>query len=235
MADLDRLFLHEELLLLGLKDDKGTFASGTNMTYGLGGAILAELLLDRRIKVVTPKKTPLAEGLRSSKSGDPVIDECLRKIRDARKRASLQTWVSRFVGIKRLKHRIAEGLVKRRILRVEEGKVLGIFSRTMYPEADPGPERAILERLRRAIFGNATDIDPRTVALVALAHHSSVLKIVFDKKKLKERKARIERIMNGDLSGKATAQAIEAMEAVQTAVMVAVILPTIISTTTMHH
>jgi hypothetical protein len=235
MADRNRLFLHEELLLLGLKDDKGTFASGTNMTYGLGGALLAELLLERKIKVVTPKKTPLAEGLSYSRSGDPVIDECLQKIRDARKRASLQTWVSRFVGIKRLKPRIAEGLVKRGILRVEEDKILGIFSRTMYPESDPGPERAIIERLRHAIFGNATDIDSRTVALVALAHHSSVLKVVFDKKKLKERKTRIERIMNGDLSGKATAQAIQAMEAVQTAVMVAVILPTIITSSVVHH
>jgi len=232
MAKRDDLFLHEEIMLLALRDEKGTFASGTQYSYGLGGAILAELLLGERIGVVTPKKTPLAEPLRFDRMGDPVLDECLQKIRDARKRAALQTWVSRFVGVKKLKHRVAEGLCKRRILRAEEGKILGIFSRKLYPELDPGPEKRIIERLRRVIFGNVSDVDPHTVTLISLAHHTGLLKVVFDKKKLKERKAKIEKIMNGDLTAKATRQAIEAM---QTAVLVAVIVPTLVSTTVIHH
>ena len=105
MSGRDRLFLHEEIMLLALRDEKGTVASGTMYGYGLGGAILAELLLAERIRVVTPKKTPLVELVSSQRVGDPVIDECLDKIRDAKKRASLQTWVSRFVNIKHLKHR----------------------------------------------------------------------------------------------------------------------------------
>jgi len=162
--------------------------------------------------------------------GDPVIDECLEKVRSAKKRASLETWVSRFVGVKRLHHRVAEGLAKRGILRVETGKVLGIFSRTVYPEVDPGPEERIIARLRRVIFEGASDVDPRTVALVSLAHHTGLLRVIFDKKELKAQKDRIEGIMNGDLTAKATQAAIEAMQA---AVMVACILPAILVTTTM--
>jgi len=232
MSGRDRLFLHEEIMLLALRDEKGTVASGTMYSYGLGGAILAELLLAERIRVVTPKKTPLVELVSSQRMGDPVIDECLDKIRDAKKRGSLQTWVSRFVNIKNLKHRVAEGLCKRRILRAEEGRVLVIFNRTTYPEINPGPEKAIIERLRRAIFGAATEVDPRTVTLLSLTHHTGVLKLIFDKKKLKGRKARIENVMNGDLTAAATAGAIEA---IQTAILVAVILPTIITTTVIHH
>ena len=57
MTDRDELFLHEKIMLLALQDEKGTLESGTMYTYGLGGAILAELLLGERIRVVTPKKT----------------------------------------------------------------------------------------------------------------------------------------------------------------------------------
>ena len=225
MADRDDLFLHEEIMLLALRDEKGTVEWGTQYSFGMGGAILAELLLDERIRVVTPKKTPLAEPVNLQRFGDPVIDECLEKLRSAKKRASLQTWVSRFANIKNLHHRVAERLADRSILRVDESRVLGIFSRTVYPEVDPGPEKRIIARLRRAIFEDAREVDPRTVALVSLAHHTGILKVVFDKKELKTRKKRIEQVMNGDLTAKATQQAIEAMQA---AVLVAVILPAII-------
>jgi hypothetical protein len=163
---------------------------------------------------------------------DPVLEECLERVRDAKKRASLQTWVSRFATVKNLRHRVAAGLCQRRILRAEEGKILGIFSRKIYPELDPGPEKRIVERLRRAIFGAGSGIDPRTVTLVSLAHHTGLLKVVFDKKDLKRTKPRIEKIMNGDLTAKATA---EAIQAVQTAVLVAAILPVVFSTTVVHH
>ena len=232
MTDRDELFLHEKIMLLALQDEKGTIESGTMYTYGLGGAILAELLLGERIRVVTPKKTPLAEAVGFESFGDPVIDECLTMIRNAKKRASLQTWVSRFVGIKNLRHRIAEGLAKRGILRVDTGKVLGIFSRKIYPEVDPGPEKRIIAELRRAIFQGASDIDPRTVTLISLAYHTGLLRIVFGKKEVKAAKVRLEKIMNGDLTGKAAKEAIEAMQAV---VLVACILPAIMTATTVTH
>ncbi len=232
MTDRDELFLHEKIMLLALRDEEGTVESGTMYNYGLGGAILAELLLGERIRVVTPKKTPLVELVRFNRFGDPVIDECLEKIRDAKKRASLQTWVSRFVGIKNLRHRIAEGLAKRGILRVDTGKVLGIFSRKIYPEVDPGPEKRIIGQLRRAIFQGASDIDPRTVTLISLAYHTGLLRNVFGKKEVKAAKARLEKIMNGDLTGKAAKEAIEAMQAV---VLVACILPAIMVSTTVTH
>ena len=232
MTDRDELFLYEKIMLLALQDEKGTVESGTMYTYGLGGAILAELLLGERIRVVTPKKTPLAEAVGFESFGDPVIDECLTMIRNAKKRASLQTWVSRFVGIKNLRHRVADGLAKRGILRVDTGKVLGIFSRKIYPEVDPGPEKRIIAELRRAIFEGASDIDPRTVTLISLAYHTGLLRIVFGKKEVKTEKARLEKIMNGDLTGKAAKEAIEAMQAV---VLVACILPAIMVSTTVTH
>ena len=39
------LFLHEEILLLALKDEEGTIASGTWYQQAIAGAILATLYL----------------------------------------------------------------------------------------------------------------------------------------------------------------------------------------------
>ena len=215
------LFLHEEILLLALRDEEGTIASGTMYQYAIGAALLAELLLSKRIEVEQSGKKKLVNLVSSTLLGEPLIDECLEKISSAKRRAVLQTWVSRFAGVKNLKHRVARQLCKRGVLRADEDKVLLIFTRKIYPEVNPGPEKELIERLRYAIFTDAGDVEPRTVVLLSLANSTGLLKVVFDKKKLKGRKARIKQIVNGEITGKAATEAIQAMQA---AVMVAVIM-----------
>ena len=224
-----QLYLHEEILLLALRDEEGTIASGTLYHYAIGGAVLAELLLGQRVRLEASKKKQLLTLADSTPIGDPVIDECLEKVRTSKKRATAQTWVSTFAGLKNLKHRVAEGLCDRGILKEEDAKVLLLFTRKTYPELDPEPERELVERLRQAVFTDTDDVETRTVVLASLANSAGVLKVAFDKKELKGRKDRIERIVNGEVTGKATQEAIQAMQA---AVMMATIIPTIITTTT---
>jgi len=223
------LHFHEEIMLLVLKDKDGTFASGTWSSLALGGAVLAELMMEKRIEVEEIKKKKYVKLLNRTAVGEPVIDECLTRIAEAKKRAQLQTWVSKLGHLKNFKHKVAGQLVRRGILRIDEDNVLGIFKRKVYPEIDPQPERELIERLREAIFGDSTEIDPRTVVLLSLAQSADILKLFFDRKELKKQKQRIERIVNGELIGKATK---EAVQAVQAAVMVACIMPAVIATTT---
>ena len=104
-----------------------------------------------------------------------------------------------------------------------------LFTRKIYPEINPEPEKEIIGRLRRAIFTDTDRVDARTVILVAIANSSNLLPAIFDRKKLKLRKRRIKDIVNGDVSGKATKEAIAAM---QTAVMMSVMTSTMIMTAT---
>ena len=224
MRKNNALYLHEEIMLLALRDEKGTVFSGTMYNFAIGGAVLAELLMAKRIDVEAVKKSQYARILSPVPVGDPLIDECLAKLAGAKKRAQLRTWVSKFANTRNLKHRVAEQLARRWILRVDEDKVLGIFTRKIYPEIDPGPEKDVIGRLRRAVFTDGGGIDPRTVVLLSLANGADLLKLVFDKKQLKGRKARIEQVVNGELTGAATKEAIQAMQA---AVMVACIMPAI--------
>jgi hypothetical protein len=93
-------------------------------------------------------------------------------------------------------------------------------------------QQELTERLREAIFSDIREVDPRTVVLLSLAKSADLLRLIFDKKQLKSRKTRIEQVVNGEMTGKATQEAIQAM---QTAVMVACIMPAIIASTTAVH
>jgi hypothetical protein len=218
-------------MLLALRDEEGTIASGTMYKYAIGAAVLSELLLNKRIAVEESKKKKFVNLVSSQPFGEALIDQCLEKISNAKRRASLQTWVSRFASVKNLKHRVARQLCERGILRADEDKIFLLFARKIYPEINPEPERRLIERLRQAIFTDSRDVAPQTVVLVSLANSTGLLKVVFDKKELKGRKARIEEIINGEITGKAAKEAIEAMQA---AVMVCCIMPAITTAAISH-
>ena len=222
------LHLYQEVMLLSLRGEKGTIESGTMYQYAIGGAVLAELILEGKIGIQERRKKKFAVTADSSRTGDDLLDECLQKVRDAKRPAQLQTWVSKFAGVKKLKHRVAQSLVRKRILEMEESLILGLFTRKVYPEINSKPEAELRERLRQAIFTDVTDIDPRTVVLMSLAKAGNLLQVAFNKKELKARKQRIEDVINGDVAGSATKEAIEAMQA---AIFVATMIPVIVSTT----
>lgn len=221
------LFLYEEIMLLALRDEKGTVATGFPEQV-VAGAVLAELLLGNRIEVEDTRRQ-LVDVIDQGPVGDPVIDECLEKMVAAKRRASLKAWVQKLAHIKGLRHKVARQLCDRGILRADEDKVLLLFKRRIYPEIDSKPEREIIRRLRKAIFTDQRHLDPRTVVLVSLANGADLLRQAFGRKELKPRKKRIEQIANGDMTGKATKEVIAACQA---AVMVAVIIPAVTSTTT---
>jgi hypothetical protein len=217
------LFLHEEVLLLSLKDKVGTLHFGTHYQHAMSAAIVAELLLGGRIRVVEDGTKRFVEVSDRTPLGDDVLDECLERIAAAKRRGQVRRWVTTFAGVRQLKRRVAESLVDRGILKIGRDKVLLVFSRTIYPERDPKPEREIVKRLRRAIFTPARDIDPRTAVLAAIAHATGILPHVFDKKRLKDRKKRLKDLTDGSVVGEATRDVVQAMHA---AVMVASVAAT---------
>ncbi len=223
-----RLGLHQEVLLLALKDEQGVPFSGTWHCIALGGAVLSELMLRDIVKVDDEGKKSFLKLVNKKRTGDDVLDEAIDKIACAKRRATLRTWVTRMSQIKQLRHRVARQLCDLKILRANEKQVLLIFKQRIYPERDHGPEREILARIKDAVFSTGQDADPRTIVLLSLAHSSGLLRKLFDKRRLKSRKAHIEKVVAGATLGNATKQAIEAAQA---AVMVAAMVPAITAAT----
>lgn len=212
MAVRHKLFLHEEILLLALHDEKGTIDLGSPYAYAVGGALLAELTVRGRVQLTGSEKKPMVDLVDRKPVGEPLLDEALERIAKARRRGSVSTWVSRLAGAKKLRDRLADGLVRCGILRSEDREVLVFFKRKTYPALNPEPERQIVERLRAAIF---TDEDPdaRTIVLLSLASAAGLLNMVFDKKALKERRDRIKALVEKEGLGKAVKSVIEAIQA----------------------
>jgi hypothetical protein len=215
------LHLFEEVILLALKDDRGTFYAKSYLP-AVAGAMMAELLLTGRIEIEGKRK--LVNLVDAQPLGDPLLDEVLVRIRDAKRRAALSTWIQRISSTSKLSRRALEGLCRKNILREDEQQILILFKQRVYPELDHGPEQRIIWKLQEAIFSPREDLEPRVVVLLALANAADLLAIPFERRELRERKTRIKRIINGDLIGEATK---EAVEATQAAIAAAAIVPII--------
>jgi hypothetical protein len=233
MAGMSRekpLWLYEELLLLALNDEKGTPVFGVQGEFALGGALLAELLMTDRARLDGEGKQARLKLADRRRLDDELLDECLAKVKAAKRPARLPTWVTRFAQLSRLRRRASEGLVRRGILRRKEGRVLVFFPHTTFPERDAGPERELVRRLKRAITTSSARVDPRTAVLISLASNTGLLRQVFRSKderaELKRCKARIAEIAAGEATGRVTKQAIDAMSAAlaATSIMPAVVV-----------
>ncbi|MGH7575744.1 MAG: GOLPH3/VPS74 family protein [Longimicrobiales bacterium] len=115
---------------------------------------------------------------------------------------------------------VAERLYLMGVLRKEEGRVLWVFPRVVYPTANPGPERRLVDDLRTAVAEDG-EVDSRIAILVALTRSSGILGNVVGKKLVKSRKARVEALASMHDVGGATKAAIEAAAAAMAAVVAA--------------
>ena len=217
--------LYEEILLLALDDDKGTADGAGFYAKAMGGAILAELAMTGAISIADDKHKKVSLGKRNHLD-DPILEECRTMVAEEKKSKKAAEWVMKFSGLKDLKNRGARQLVDKGILTEDTSTVLRVFKRTIFPEVDGGPEKELRERMKKAIFTSSTNLEARTVVIVALAQAAGMLNKIFPKKKLKERKKRLEILTKGQLAGKATT---EAVQAVQAAIAVAVIMPAVYS------
>jgi hypothetical protein len=221
-----RLTMYEEILLLALDDRKGTAAMESGHANAMGGAILAELVLLGALKIGTDKKK-FVDAEPGAQVADPLLAECLELVRTAKRRKRAVDWVFKFASVKDLKNRVARGLVGKGVLGEEHDKVLGLFPRTKFPERDPGPEQALIERLRQAVLTDVDRVDERTLVVAVIANATAMLPRVIGKKELKARKARLKTLAEGQLAGAATA---EAVAAAQAAAMMAIVAATVATT-----
>ena len=186
-------------------------------------------LLESRIEIDTSSKK-LIELKDETRFGDPIIDESIALLAKSNKPMPLRKWLDQIANIKELRHKVAKQLCERGIVSAEESKVLLLFTRRVYPEINPEPEKQILQRLRNAIFGSSDDIDPRTMVLISLAHSARLLEENLGHKEIKSQQERIKQIVDGEIAGKATKEVITACE---TVLIVTTIVPSILTTTVM--
>ena len=204
------LTMAEELLLLGLHDEKGTVltAASLGMTYGLAGAMIIDLAQAGLVRI---EGKDLVASPRGS-ARDEILDEVLEGVRSSPKVRSLGHWVGHFGRSGKFKKRFLARLAGKGIVAHEEGRFLGIFPTSRYPQLDPRPEAAVRERLRAGIMGAASPGE-REGALISLVHACDLVGVLFEKGERREAKAKAKEISRRQPIGSAVARAVEAVRA----------------------
>lgn len=206
------LYLHEQAMLLALRDTTGTIASRAgNYPCALGGAILAELMLSERLRVGDDEGRFIVVN-DDRPVDDALLNEALELVAADKTRRPAVEWAHRFAGIKDLKDKVARELCDRGILSASDEKSLLFFTRKVYPEVDHEPEQRVIDELRGAIFSERKSMDPRIAILLSLTRASGILKVHFEEDDLVRRAERIEEIVNGSLLEGAPRPVIDAAE-----------------------
>jgi len=190
--------------------------------------MVSELLLREHIVANDDKKQTVAVVDESS-TGDAILDELLQLIVESKKHHGMQHWVSKAAHMPKLKHRIAQQLCDVGALQHDEKKILWLFTQNVYPELDGSWEDAIRNRMGKIMFHDGVEPDSDTAILIALAKHSNLLSMNFPKEELRQHKKRIRELAKGEILASGATKS--AITAVQTAIMIATMIPIMTSAT----
>lgn len=174
---MNALILPEHLLLLAMRDDKGTVVHGGALAlpYGLNGALLLELSLRGRVRV---EEGVLVE-VSNAPTDDDILNEALQSLADCERDKTAEFWVARPDAlVKDLKNRLLDRLVARGILRREEHRILWLVPYSRFPELDGAPERDLRKQLNEVVVGGA-EADEATALLIGLIHACGLAPEVF--------------------------------------------------------
>jgi hypothetical protein len=215
------MLIAEEFLLLCFDDQTGKkIISGDRIEPALGAALLVELALMERIGV-----TPQSAGWRErgrititdmAPTDDSELDAALAKLQHAEGQ-KVKNLISTMSGnriTKGLERRLLERLASRGVLRLEQGKVLGIFPRPTWPTHDTNPEEDVRGRLHAALIAGLTPTE-RSVALIGLLQAAGLLTKVVPTEDRKTLRRRAKELSEGDWAAKAVKDAIDEQEALE--------------------
>jgi len=176
------LNLIDKLILLALDDDKGTFAAEPMaVQYGLAGAVILELFLQERIKIVD-KKVVIKNRTRI---GDDLLDGFVKTIANSKRERTLMHWVQTFGNkVRDIKKQTLNKLITKGILTKREEKFLWVFNNDKYPTSNVKPENTLRKRLYQIIENNQNpEVDE--LMLISLIDTCKLNRVVYGKQREK--------------------------------------------------
>ena len=187
------LTLPEKLMLIALKDEKGTvlFTAMGILPFSIIGAILIELYFANKIdyednKIIVKDSAP---------TGNNFFDEVLKIISDSGKKKDTKYWMLKINNkIKNIKDKTLRHLVKSNVLKEETYKVLYIFKKTKYPTINPEPEKELRSSIKKFILKHENP-DEKNIALLSLVQVTRLLEDLFEKSEIREARDRINELV----------------------------------------
>ncbi len=207
--------LAEDVLLLLTDDATGkSLVDSTRLDLALAGALLVDLIEQGRVDIseagkgIKPGRVVVSDP---TPTGDPLLDDALRRIAAARP-VKPEYLLSR-LG-KGVRSELLARLAQRGVLRAEEGRILGIFPTRSWPAADSSHEEAVRHGLYEVLVSNRSPA-PEEIALISLLSAvDRTPKVLADSGLDKaELKRRAKAVTEGEVAGEAVNKAVAAISA----------------------
>ena len=218
----------EDLLLLLLDDDSGKpLADSTKLPRVLAGALVVELAMGGSLRITGPGEQIKKDHV--VVAGELPAEPVLRRVFDLVASASRPMKPQKVIekSQKNLSKELVARLVAQGFVTEKKDKVWGLFPTTTWPARETSHEKVLRDSLRSALVDGTTP-SPHTAALISLISAVDLThKVIVDADK-KQLKHRAKQIAEGEWAGAAVRKAVSDVNA---AVMAAVMVPVIVSTT----
>jgi hypothetical protein len=213
-----QLTVPQAFALLQVESDGRKSTDVQTLDAGLAGAVLADLALRGTVSL----QSGLVTVVNGASTGDPVLDGVVGLIAAAGTPRKAKWWVSRLAK-RQLRDDVFAGLIADGVLHVEQGRALGIFPTTKYPEQDGGPETLLRAGITDVLEQRAAPT-PFTAAVIGLLDATGTLRKQFGK---------VDRGLVRDItSGSWASPAVKAvLEDIQTAAIMATVAASTAATT----
>jgi hypothetical protein len=215
------LTLAEEILLLGLDDEKG---SSRIMVphHSLAAAVLTDLAEAGAVALEGGKVVPVA----TAPPAHPVLARALAAVADDPEHRDPRSGVPRLArALEPVLATVAAPLVERGVLGEERRTFLGLPAGTRYPERDPRPERALRERLHRVLVEGA-EPSGHDALLVGLLRTLNLVDASVAKEHRRAARARAKEVADRGVAGGAVQQAVQVQ--MMLAIMPAMVVATVV-------
>lgn len=189
-----RLTMPEEILLLMLDDETGQLVdrAAPSGDYAIIGAILAELALEGRIHT-DPERLTVTDP---TPTGDPVLDDVLGRIKAEAEPHGGRWWIETLAkDADAFRDVYFDRLVRRGVLKMEEGRFLWFFAERRYPLVSDKEEREVKGRLMAVIFNDAIP-EHHDSLLIGLTRAAGLFPLLLTPAELERAQPRIDQVAN---------------------------------------
>lgn len=201
------LTIPEELYLLAVNETEGDIHATNNKSFktALSGAILMNLAMEHRIdtdleKLIVDKKEAI---------GNDVLDIVSNEIQLDQSDHNIKYWIDKLTEKSdSYKNMILNSLIRKGVLKIEDKKVLWVFSSRKYPVIDDTEITEVRARVRELVFSDEIP-DIQDIVIISMLFYSGMLDLVLTDGEIDEKVDRIEQIAKMDLIGQSISKVIE--------------------------
>ncbi len=198
------LSIPEEVLLLSVGENGGEVPQDKNFEVVLAASILMDLAILNRLDSDIEKLIPVD----NKPTGDIVLNDALEMIFANKEVQDPAYWISQLaVRGEEFSESIIASLVLKKVLKIENQKLLWFFSKRKYPLVQDKEVKEVKLRVRELVFSEEIP-DLRDIVIISLLNYGQMLQLVFTEFEISKYKARIEKIAMMDLIGQAISKAL---------------------------